>query len=222
LANKPVKVLDKTLKQEVLGFLMDPNISFILFSLGMMALYAEFNHPGAVVPGVIGIIAISLAVVAFNLLPTRLAAVGLILAAFVLFGLEVKFQTHGALGIGGIILMVLGALLLVDAPIPEMRVKWVTALAVSIPVALITIFLMGIAYRARQNKIVTGEEGMLGQVGVVQTELSPAGKVFVNGETWNAKSSQTIAPGERVVVRRVAGLELEVEKADASHVPQKV
>ena len=222
LANKPVKVLDKTLKQEVLGFLMDPNISFILFSLGMMALYAEFNHPGAVIPGVIGIIAISLAVVAFNLLPTRLAAVGLILAAFVLFGLEVKFQTHGALGIGGVVLMVLGALLLVDAPIPEMRVKWVTALAVSIPVALITIFLMGIAYRARQNKIVTGEEGMLGQVGVVQTELSPAGKVFVNGETWNAKSTQTIAPGERVVVCRVSGLELEVEKADASHLPQKV
>src|SRR5438045_8339597 len=90
LANKPIRAAEMTLKQKVLGFLMDPNISFILFSLGMMALYAEFNHPGAVIPGVIGIICISLAVVAFNLLPTRFAALGVILAAFVLFAIWVR------------------------------------------------------------------------------------------------------------------------------------
>jgi membrane-bound serine protease (ClpP class) len=214
LGNKAIRTLDMTTKQKVLGFLMDPNISFILFSLGMMALYAEFNHPGAVIPGVIGIICISLAIVAFNLLPTRYAALALILSAFALFALEVKFQTHGALGIGGTILMVVGALLLVDAPIPEMRVKLITALAVSIPVALITIFLMGIAYRARQNKITTGAEGMLGQMGVAETALAPVGKVFVHGETWNATSAEPVAPGERVVVRRIHGLELEVEKTN--------
>lgn len=223
LAHEIIKPAEMTVKQRVLGFLMDPNMAFIFFSIGMMALYAEFNHPGAVIPGVIGIICISLAVVAFNLLPTSMSAVLLILGAFLLFGLEVKFQTHGALGIGGVVLMIIGALLLVDGPIPEMRVKFITALSVSIPVALITIFLMTIAYRARMNKSVTGQEGMLGRIGVVQTALAPAGKVFVNGETWNATSAEIIEPGERVVVRHMRGLELEVDKErSAPRAPQNL
>ncbi len=217
LAHETIKLGDMTVKQKVLGFLMDPNMAFIFFSLGMMALYAEFNHPGAVIPGVIGIICISLAVVAFNLLPTSLAAVFLILGAFALFGLEVKFQTHGALGLGGIVLMIIGALLLVDGPIPEMRVKLITALSVTIPIALITIFLVTVAYKAHRNKVITGAEGMLGLVGVAQTAMPPTGKVFVHGETWNATSADAISPGEQVVVRRVNGLELEVVKADANH-----
>ncbi len=213
LSHEVIKSADMTVKQKVLGFLMDPNMAFIFFSLGMMALYAEFNHPGAVIPGVIGIICISLAVVAFNLLPTSLAAVFLILGAFALFGLEVKFQTHGALGLGGIVLMIIGALLLVDGPIPEMRVKLITALSVTIPIGLITIFLVTVAYKAHRNKVITGVEGMLGLVGVAQTAMPPTGKVFVHGETWNANSANLISPGELVVVRKVNGLELEVEKA---------
>lgn len=215
LSHDSIREVPMTTKQKLLGFLMDPNISFILFSLGMMALYAEFNHPGAVIPGVIGLICISLAIVAFNLLPTNLAAVALILTAFALFALEVKFQTHGALGIGGIILMVIGALLLVDGPIPEMRVHLATALSVTIPIAVITIYLITIAYKARMNKVITGVEGMLGQIGIVQTMIAPLGKVFVHGETWNAISVDPIAPGEKIIVRKVNGLELEVEKADA-------
>jgi membrane-bound serine protease (ClpP class) len=152
--------------------------------------------------------------VAFNLLPTSLTAVALILTAFALFALEVKFQTHGALGIGGIILMVIGALLLVDGPVPEMRVHLATALSVTIPIAIITIYLITIAYKARLNKAITGVEGMLGQIGVVQTTIAPAGKVFVHGETWNATSADLIAPGEKIIVRKVNGLELEVERAD--------
>jgi membrane-bound serine protease (ClpP class) len=213
LSHEVIRSADMTVKQKVLGFLMDPNMAFIFFSLGMMALYAEFNHPGAVIPGVIGIICISLAVVAFNLLPTSLAAVFLILGAFALFGLEVKFQTHGALGLGGIVLMIIGALLLVDGPIPEMRVKLITALSVTIPIGLITIFLVTVAYKAHRNKVITGVEGMLGLVGVAQTAMPPMGKVFVHGETWNANSANLISPGELVVVRKVNGLELEVEKA---------
>ena len=224
LPSPHVRDYELTLKQRILGFLMDPNISFILLSVGMLAIYAEFNNPGAVVPGAIGIICVTLAVVALNLLPIRFAALALIIAAFMLFGLEVKFQTHGALGLGGVLLMVIGALLLVDGPIPEMRIKLVTALAVSIPFALITIFLMGIAYKARLNKVVTGGEGMLGEIGVVQTTIAPLGKVFVHGETWNAHSNETIEAGERIIVKRLNGLELEVEKATATPPPgvQKV
>jgi membrane-bound serine protease (ClpP class) len=213
LKDKPIRTADMTLKQQVLGVLMDPNISLILLVVGMMAVYFEFNNPGAVIPGVVGLVCISLAIVSFNLLPTRLAAVALILSAFAMFVLEAKFQTHGALGIGGTIMMVFGAMLLVDGPIPEMRVRWSIALAVSIPFALITIFLMSVGLRARRNKVVTGSEGMIGLYGIVQTPLVPSGKIFVNGETWNAVCPERAEPGERVQVRRVNGLELEVSKA---------
>ncbi|PYV99302.1 MAG: serine protease [Acidobacteria bacterium] len=211
LAGEMIRPFDMTLKQRILAFIMDPNIAFILLAIGALALYAEFNHPGAVVPGTVGLVFILLAVFALNLLPTRFAAVVLILASFVLFALEAKFATHGVLAIGGIVTMVLGALLLVDAPIPEMRVHLWTALAVSIPIGLITAFLMTLALKARRNKVVTGEQGLIGEVGVAQTPLSPQGKVFVHGEIWDAVSSMNIAAGERVIVRRVDGLQLEVD-----------
>jgi len=200
-----------TLKERILAYLMNPNVAFILLAIGALALYAEFNHPGAVVPGTVGVVFILLAIFALNLLPTRFAALVLILASFALFALEAKFMTHGVLAIGGIVTMVLGALLLVDAPIPEMRVHLGTALAVSIPLGAITATIMSLALKARRNKVVTGAQGLVGEVGVAQTALSPSGKVFIHGELWDAVSSAQIAAGQRVVVRRVDGLQLEVE-----------
>jgi membrane-bound serine protease (ClpP class) len=217
LSGQSVRYYDMTLKEKILGFIMDPNIAFILLAIGALALYAEFNHPGAVLPGTVGIIFILLAAFALNLLPVRYAAVLMILGAFVLFALEAKFATHGVLGVGGIALLTLGALLLVDAPIPEMRVKLVTALAVSIPVGAITVFLMGIALKARRNKIVTGEQGLIGEIGAARTDLNPGGKVFVHGELWDAISSVPLKAGESVVVRRVDGLQLQVDPAGAQH-----
>jgi membrane-bound serine protease (ClpP class) len=211
LVGEAIRPFEMTLKQRILAFIMDPNVAFILLAIGALALYAEFNHPGAVLPGTVGLVFILLAVFALNLLPTRFAAVVLILASFVLFALEAKFTTHGVLAIGGIVTMVLGALLLVDGPIPEMRVHLWTALAVSVPLGLITAFLMTLALKARRHKVVTGEQGLIGEVGVAQTTLSPQGKVFVHGELWDAVSSVNIAPGERVTVRRVNGLQLEVD-----------
>ena len=131
-----------TLKEQILDYLMDPNIAFILLAIGALALYAEFNHPGAVVPGTVGVVFILIAAFALNLLPTRFAALVLILGAFALFAAEAKFASHGVLTVGGIALLTLGGLLLVDSPIPEMRVHLLTALAVSIPLGLITAFLM--------------------------------------------------------------------------------
>lgn len=200
-----------TLKEEILGFLMDPNIAFLIFIIGAAAIYAEFNHPGAVIPGVVGIIFVVLAVFALGLLPVRFAGVALILTAFVLFALEAKFGTHGALGVGGIAVMILGALLLVDGPIPQMRIRLFTAVAVSVPFGLITIFLVDIAVRARRNKVVTGDRGLIGEIGVAQTQLRPDGKVFVHGEIWNARSSVPIDPGSSVRVTAVHDLILTVE-----------
>src|SRR5581483_10908257 len=213
LVGEPVKDYDMTLKQHILAYIMDPNVAFILLAIGALALYAEFNHPGAVVPGTVGVIFILLAVFALNLLPTRFAAVVLILASFALFALEAKFATHGVLGIGGIATLTLGGLLLVDSPIPEMRVHLVTALAVSVPLGIITVFLMNIALKARANKVVTGPEGLIGETGIAETMLSPRGKVFVRGEIWDAVSSTTVSAGQSVIVRRVEGLQLQVDPA---------
>ena len=212
LVGAPVVELQMTVKQRILDFLLDPNIAFLVLAVGALALYAEFNHPGAILPGVVGVVFILLALFALNLLPTRYASFTLIMAAFVMFALEAKFATHGVLGIAGIALMTIGGLLLVDGPIPELRVKLWTALSVSIPLGAITVFLMSIALKAQRNKVVTGKQGMIGSVGEARTDIYPEGKVFVQGELWNAHAPSRVQMGEQVVVKKIEGLELEVEK----------
>lgn len=216
VAGKPVRMYGLTVRERLLSWLMDPNIASLLFIIGLLALYGEFNHPGAVVPGVVGFTFILLALFALHLLPTRYEALILVVAAFVMFALEAKYQTHGVLTIGGAVMMVIGMLLLVDGPIPQMRVKWITALSVTIPVALITVFLMSIAIKARKNKVSTGEQGLVGEIGVVQMPLMPSGKVFVHGELWNAVASTTVEVGRNVVVRKVEDLTLHVDPAVSS------
>lgn len=208
-------MLEPTLKQQILSFLMEPDIAFILLAIGALALYTEFNHPGAVWPGTVGIVFILLAIFALHLLPIRFFAVVLIFSSFILFALEAKFATHGVMAIGGIATLVLGGLLLVDSPIPELRVKLWTALAVSVPMGIITVFLMTIALRARRNKVVTGIEGLVGEIGTAQTVLAPSGKVFVHGELWDATATSEVAVGQSVVVKKVDGLQLEVTPAKA-------
>jgi membrane-bound serine protease (ClpP class) len=195
---------------------MDPNVAFILLAIGALALYAEFNHPGAVIPGTVGVVFILIAAFALNLLPVRFAAIAMIIGAFALFAAEAKFASHGVLTTGGIVLLTLGGLFLVDAPIPEMRVHLATALAVSIPLGIITAFLMSIAVRARRNKVVTGEQGLIGEIGIAQTTLAPAGKVFVHGELWDGVSTVPVPAGGRIVVRQVDGLTLRVEPVAAA------
>jgi membrane-bound serine protease (ClpP class) len=216
LVGEPVRMLDLSVKERILTFIIDPNISYLLLTIGVFALYAEFNHPGAVVPGTVGVIFILLAMFALNLLPTRFAAVVLILASFVLFALEAKLTSHGVLALGGIVTLTLGGLLLVDGPIPQMRVRLLTALAVSIPLGIITVFLMSIALKARANKVVTGAQGLIGQIAVSQSSLSPRGKVLVHGELWDALSSSEVGTGQSVVVRRVNGLQLQVEPVSSA------
>ena len=211
LEGQPIVPFNMTLKERILDALMEPDLAFLLLAIGALALYFEFNHPGAVIPGTIGVVFILVAAFALNLLPTRFAALGLILGAFVLFAAEAKFVSHGVLTAGGIVLLTLGGLLLVDAPIPEMRVHLATALAVSVPLGIITAFLMSIALKARRNKVVTGEQGLVGETGVAQSALSPQGKVFVHGELWDAVAPSPLPVGQLVVVRRVDGLTLQVE-----------
>ena len=215
LAGQKVRVYDMSLKERILSHLMDPNVAFILLALGTLSLWAEFNHPGAVLPGMVGLISIVLALLALNLMPTRFAAMALLLVAFALFALEAKFAAHGVLAIGGAIAMIIGALFLVDGPIPEMQVHPLTAASVSIPFALIAVFLASLAVRARRAPVVTGREGMIGELGVARTPLSPDGKVFVHGELWSARASASLDAGTAVRVKAVEGLRVIVEAAES-------
>jgi membrane-bound serine protease (ClpP class) len=219
LAGQPFVAFDMTLKEHILDTLMDGDMAFLLLAIGALALYVEFNHPGAVIPGTVGVVFILLAAFALNVLPTRFAALGLILGAFALFAAEAKFASHGVLTVGGIALLTLGGLLLIDSPVPEMRVHLLTALAVSIPLGLITAFLMTIALKARRNKVVTGAQGLVGETGVAQTPLSPQGKIFVHGELWDAIASSPLPIGQLVVVRKIDGLILQVDPLGATPPP---
>ena len=200
-----------TRRERLFSWIADPNIAFLLGALGVACLYIEFTHPGLIAPGVVGAVAIVLALYAFNLLPINILGVILILLALVLFALEVKITSYGALAAGGILAMVIGALILVDSPWPEARIRLSTALGVTLPLAAITIILLRLALAAKRRKAVTGEAAMIDSTGVAQTDLDPTGKVLIRGEIWDARGTTKIPRGSRVRVRHVDGLTLEVE-----------
>jgi membrane-bound serine protease (ClpP class) len=129
-----------------------------------------------------------------------------------LFVLEATVTSHGILALGGIVSMIAGGLMLVEGPIPQLRVRLSTTLAVTFPLALITVLLVRLVYLSHKRKSVTGEEGMLGEAGVATTDIHEDGKVMVHGEYWNASSSQLIPAGSRVRVVKIEGLKVEVER----------
>lgn len=203
-----------TTKERLISAIADPNLAFLMLMLGALGIYAEFATPGLIVPGVAGAILVVLGMIALSLLPVNWAGAALVALALALFVLEAKVASHGILGIGGAVSMVLGALMLVEGP-PEMRIHLSTALAVSIPFALITIFLVSLILRARANPVVTGQSGLLAEVGTALTDLNPAGKVQVHGEYWDATASAPVARGGRVRITAVDGLRLKVDPVDS-------
>lgn len=216
LANAAVEPYPMPRLEAFLAWVADPNIAFILGALGVACLYIEFTHPGMVAPGVVGAISLVLALYAFNLLPINYAGALLILTALVLFALEAKLTSHGVLAAGGIVAMVLGALILVKSPWPEARIHLSTALSVALPLGFITIILVRYAVAAKLRKVVTGEQGMIGALGVAQTDLAPAGKIWIHGELWEARAAERISQGTRVRVREMEGLTLVVEPVPKS------
>jgi membrane-bound serine protease (ClpP class) len=198
-------------RERFFAWIADPNIAFLLGAIGLACLYIEFTHPGLIAPGVVGAVMVVMAMYAFNLLPINTLGVLLIILALVLFVLEANVTSHGALAAGGVVAMVIGAMILVDSPFPEARIRLTTALSVTLPLAIITVILLRFAIAAQRSKTVTGQQGMISATGVAQTDLDPEGKVMVRGEIWDARSDQTILKGTRVRVRAVDGLTLLVE-----------
>jgi membrane-bound serine protease (ClpP class) len=199
-----------TARERIIAAIADPNIAFILLVLGALGIYVEFSSPGLIFAGVLGGIMLLLGLSGLAVLPINWIGAALLILGVSMFVLEAKFTSHGVLGIGGSIAMVLGALLLVNGP-PELRIHLSTALAVTIPFAIITMFLVSLVVRARSNKAVMSNGGLLNEVGQARTALSPDGKVFVHGEYWDAVSSSPVDAGSQVRVVAVDGMKLHVE-----------
>lgn len=200
-----------TVRNQLLGWLVNPNLALLLLLGGALLVYLEFNTPGTVVPGALGTVMILLAIFALNLLPIRFTAVLLLAAAVALLLLEAKFGGHGVLAAAGILALTLGMLTLVAAPIPELAVSPWVALGVSAAFGLITILLVRIAVRAKRRKTLLGIDAMTGHAATALEPLAPEGHVLVNGEIWRAISSVPVAQGAVLRVTGHAGNLLHVE-----------
>jgi membrane-bound serine protease (ClpP class) len=189
-----------TLRERLLGWLVNPNIALLLLVGGALLIYLEFNSPGTIVPGALGTLMVLLAIFALDLLPVRYTAVLLLVAALVLILMEAKFGGHGALAIAGILCLTFGMLTLVEAPVPEMGVSPVVALPVSLAFALITLYLVTLAMRARRMKTLLGVDALVGRIAEAMEPLTPEGHVLVEGEIWNAVASEPVAAGTQLLV----------------------
>jgi membrane-bound serine protease (ClpP class) len=214
LATKGIKIkeLEMGFRQRFLATLSNPNIAYILMMIGLVGLYFELAHPGAIFPGVIGGICLILAFFAFRTLPVNYAGVLLILLGIFLFVAEIKIASYGLLTMGGLVSLAIGSIMLFDSPVPFLR----ASLAVIIPTVLVTggFFAIAVTFalKAQMAKPTTGAEGLVGEIGIARTRLAPEGKVFVHGEWWNATADETIEPDEKIRVVKTEGLGLKVEK----------
>jgi len=202
--------------EQFLSILANPNIAYLLMALGMLGIYVEITHPGAVLPGVVGVIAILLGLYSTSVLPVNITGVALIIVGLVLFLLEVKIASYGLLTVGGLISFILGSMMLFDSPIPDMRVSLGVILPTALLVAAVTVFLLSRVLKAHRKKPLTGTEGLKGEEARVIRALSPTGKVAVHGEYWDAyvEGGTTIDKGHWVRVCAVKGRRLLVEAFD--------
>jgi len=199
-------------RDKLLAIITNPTIAYILLNLGMLGIFFELSNPGSILPGVVGGICLILAFFAFQSLPINLAGLLLILLALLLFILEVKVPSHGALTIGGVISMLIGSFMLINSPSPYMRISVLVILVTVLSVALFFIFAVGLGLKAQRRKPTTGDKGLLGEIGLARSRIDSDGLVFIQGELWNAYSDTPIEAGQKVKVVGVENLTLKVVK----------
>jgi membrane-bound serine protease (ClpP class) len=218
LAGARVETSDMTFRQRVLSTLAHPNIAYILLSLGVLGLTIELWSPGAILPGVVGGICLILAFFTFQVLPVNYAGVLLILFGLVLLVLEVKVTSFGLLGAGGVISLLLGSMILIDAPTPELRVSLGLIVPVVLALSAILVLLVRLALVAQRRRTVTGASGMVGQRGTAIAAIPAGGmgRISAFGEIWNARSAEAVAAGESIVVVAIDGLTATVRRTSSS------
>lgn len=207
--------IEPTTTEQFRSLLAKPLIALILMALAGIGIYTEITHPGGILPGVVGVIALLLFLYTTSVLPVNWLGVALIVLALGLFALEVKVASYGLLTIGGLVCFVAGALMLFDTPIPDMKLTLGMVLPTAIFVAVVVAFLVSRVLKAHQQRPVTGKEGLVGEVGLTLSELAPDGKVKVHGEYWDARTSgETIPKGAQVSVLEVTGRRITVEPSN--------
>lgn len=202
----------------ILKAISDPNVAYVLMLLGVTGLIAELYSPGAVLPGVVGAISLILALYAFQTLPINYAGLLLILLAFALFIAEIKVQSFGILGFGGVIALLFGSLMLINADVPALRVSLQVIVPSVLISALFFLVVVRAAWRSQRRRPVTGAEGLIGEIGVAQTDLAPSGMLQIHGELWRAESEEPVSAGEPARVVQVDGLQLRVKKVKRQEV----
>lgn len=214
--NARIEWLEMSFSEKILDLISDPNVAYILFLLGIYGMMFELYNPGAILPGIVGVIALILAFYAMHTLPLNYAGLALIIFAIILFLLEIKIVSHGLLAIGGIVSLLLGSLMLfrTGSSLEFIRISYsviITATALS---TFFFLFIVGMGLKAQRQKPVTGTEGLVGEIGEALGTLESTGTVRVHGEVWNAESvSGRIYEGEKVRVSAIKNLTLYVEHA---------
>ncbi len=218
-ASAIVKEHKMSVWEKILNIISDPNIAYILFLLGLYGCMFELYNPGAILPGIVGVIALILALYSMHTLPINYAGLALIIFAVILFLLEIKIVSHGLLAIGGIISLLLGSMMLIrsNSSLEMVKISRSIIFSATIVSALFFLFVVGLGIKAQRRKVVTGIEGLVGDIGEVMEALSPIGIIKVQGEIWNAESlSGTINKGEKVKIKEMKNLKLFVEKINNS------
>jgi len=207
--------VDMNWRQRVLSAIAHPQVALLLFSLGTLGLTIELWNPGAILPGVVGGLCLLLAFFALQILPINYVGLLLILFGLVLLVLEMLVTSYGLLATGGIVSMVLGALMLIDTPAPEMQLGLPFVLATMLALGLITAMLARLGIKAQLTRPVTGAVGMIDEMGRALTPMEPggSGRVLTHGEIWTATADEPVAQGESVRIVAVDGMTLTVRRA---------
>ena len=212
--NATVEDVEMNWRQEILSAVAHPQVAVLLFSLGTLGLTIELWNPGGIVPGVVGGLCLLLAFFAFQILPINYVGLLLILFGLLLLVAEMLTATYGLLATGGIVSMVLGAVMLIDSPAPELQLGWPFILSSMLALGVITALLARLGVRSQLSRPTTGRAGMIEQVGEALSPIGPheSGRVSTHGEIWTAMSDQDIEQGERVRVVDVDGMRLTVRR----------
>jgi membrane-bound serine protease (ClpP class) len=201
----------ESMRTRILKALSDPNIAYILMMIGLAGLYFELSHPGVVLPGVIGSIALILAFYSLQTLPVNIVGVLLILLALIFFVMEMKIASYGLLSVAGVVSLLLGSVMLFDRAGGRNGISWTVMVPTISLVGGFFVVVAGLVFRSRIRRPMTGESGLIGETGVVRTPLTPTGRIQVHGELWFARCRTPLTTGQRVRVTAVDGLTLEVE-----------
>jgi membrane-bound serine protease (ClpP class) len=210
-AQAEVREFPMGLRLEFLKAISDPNVAYLLMTIGTIGIIAELYNPGAILPGIVGAISLILAFYSFQSLPVNYAGLLLFLLGIVFFILEASVTSYGLLAIGGIISMLLGSVMLIKTDVEFFRISWSVILPVVGFAAVFFLFIVGMGMKAMRRPAVTGREEMIGLIGIAKTALAPHGQLAVHGELWEAVSDQPLQPGEEAEITRVDGLRLHVK-----------